>query len=946
MSTITQFPSGNTQYRIEFDYLARTFIVVTLVNSSNPTLNRVLEVGRDYRFLNPTMIEMLVDQSGFDIVRIHRQTGTDLVVDFRNGSVLTASDLTNAELQAIHIAEEGRDQTVDLAKEYADAAGSSAGNAKDSEDEARRIAERIKAAGLLGYITRRSFEQGFNVTTWNEVLLWEQDGEYYRWDGALPKTVPAGSTPATTGGVGIGAWVSVGDASLRRELSQPGGSSLIGGIEITAESFGVVSGSVSAAVAKSNADKIMQKAAELSAAGGGKILFPRSLYQVHMNESDFSPSAATIRVAALKIPYDNVILCGQGWDATVIQAYATNSAYGVIQWSKAPLENGITKVHGVGLHNICIDGNYHGDFTPASYVRQTEGIVGAGIEGLSINNLKVKNCSHYGMGLQNGGYKGCIIDGYWSENTGADGIDIKDNGSVSRAFQLNNIFVFNFGQLDEPANPWAGVDVMSIAPKVSNVYVSDFGNVGCPGAGVRIKQGPIGDLAGRGSSAWANVSDITVVQNRFGSAYTTLIGLHIKAPFVNFNNIVAIGYEGGRLKNGVWIEERHSRGSNIQIANAEDGLSVTSSTSGTADGRQYGDGDDTVINGLVCRDVNRAAIINRKYVKLSGITFKDCPVGFVSGGSGAGKVTIKGVHLDNVPNPFGLMGGTHHIITDVTGPSSGDWQAGTGVIKGASDFVATTIMSKNSIRLYSGSTDGALGTEVARFASTVSEVFSTLRITGNLQPVAANTYSVGTNSFPWAGGYTRTAFTVTSDERQKSRPVMLARGSLDFDASSDERLMQMPYADDILDAWEEVDFVQFQFIDRIEVKGDDGARWHFGIIAQRAKEAFERHGLDPHKFAFFCYDPEETIPAVYESVPAKYEVVPAVYDADGNQVSPELWEMTEPAHEKLVAESYVIGEKYGIRYEEALVLEAALQRRNYERLAARVEALEEASHCT
>nr|DAH89520.1 MAG TPA: tailspike protein [Caudoviricetes sp.] len=228
MSTITQFPSGSTQYRIEFDYLARTFVVVTLVNSFNPTLNRVLEVGRDYRFLNPTMVEMLVDQSGFDIVRIHRQTGTDLVVDFRNGSVLTASDLTNAELQAIHIAEEGRDQTVDLAKEYADAAGNSAGNAKDSEDEARRIAESIKEAGLIGYITRRSFENGFNVTTWNEVLLWEEDGDYYRWDGTLPKNVPAGSTPETSGGIGLGAWVSVGDASLRSDLSQSTGAELLG----------------------------------------------------------------------------------------------------------------------------------------------------------------------------------------------------------------------------------------------------------------------------------------------------------------------------------------------------------------------------------------------------------------------------------------------------------------------------------------------------------------------------------------------------------------------------------------------------------------------------------------------------------------------------------------------------------------------------------------------
>lgn len=263
MSTITQFPSGNTKYRIEFDYLARTFVVVTLVNSSNPTLNRVLEVGRDYRFLNPTMIEMLVDQSGFDIVRIHRQTGTDLVVDFRNGSVLTASDLTNSELQAIHIAEEGRDQTVDLAKEYADAAGSSAGNAKDSEDEARRIAESIRDAAILGYITRRSFEKGFNVTTRSEVLLWEADGDYYRWDGTLPKNVPAGSTPETSGGIGLGSWVSVGDAALRGQLGSLSG--------LTFNTVGdIFTGTTS------SGQKVTLKAGDTVTTGGGtqwRILF-------------------------------------------------------------------------------------------------------------------------------------------------------------------------------------------------------------------------------------------------------------------------------------------------------------------------------------------------------------------------------------------------------------------------------------------------------------------------------------------------------------------------------------------------------------------------------------------------------------------------------------------------------------------------------------------------
>lgn len=69
-----------------------------------------------------------------------------------------------------------------------------------------------------GYITMDSFEDGATLTLQNQVLRYEATGEYYRWDGEFPKTVPAGSTPATAGGIGIGAWLSVGDAALRSVL--------------------------------------------------------------------------------------------------------------------------------------------------------------------------------------------------------------------------------------------------------------------------------------------------------------------------------------------------------------------------------------------------------------------------------------------------------------------------------------------------------------------------------------------------------------------------------------------------------------------------------------------------------------------------------------------------------------------------------------------------------
>lgn len=62
-----------------------------------------------------------------------------------------------------------------------------------------------------------SFEEGATATTALDAVWHIAGGQCYTWGGTLPKTVPAGSTPETAGGVGvaIGAWVSVGDATVR-----------------------------------------------------------------------------------------------------------------------------------------------------------------------------------------------------------------------------------------------------------------------------------------------------------------------------------------------------------------------------------------------------------------------------------------------------------------------------------------------------------------------------------------------------------------------------------------------------------------------------------------------------------------------------------------------------------------------------------------------------------
>lgn len=160
-----------------------------------------------------------------------------------------------------------------------------------------------------------------------------------------------------------------------------------------------------------------------------------------------------------------------------------------------------------------------------------------------------------------------------------------------------------------------------------------------------------------------------------------------------------------------------------------------------------------------------------------------------------------------------------------------------------------------------------------------------------IRPSVGNTYTCGSSGSPWSGGFTQAAFTVTSDENYKTSPLSIT--------------------DAMLDAVSEVDLVMYKYTDRVEAKGPDGARWHFGAIAQRFVEAFARHGLDAHDYGFICYD--------------EWESSEEVVDEFGEVISPAV----------------VAGSRYGIRYEEELILEAALQRRNYNRLLARLELLEE-----
>lgn len=75
----------------------------------------------------------------------------------------------------------------------------------------------LAEAGLT--LVSGSFEEGATVSNKTDVVWYIAGGQCYFWDGAFPKVVPVGSTPASTGGIATGAWQLEASATLRSQLA-------------------------------------------------------------------------------------------------------------------------------------------------------------------------------------------------------------------------------------------------------------------------------------------------------------------------------------------------------------------------------------------------------------------------------------------------------------------------------------------------------------------------------------------------------------------------------------------------------------------------------------------------------------------------------------------------------------------------------------------------------
>ena len=139
---------------------------------------------------------------------------------------------------------------------------------------------------------------------------------------------------------------------------------------------------------------------------------------------------------------------------------------------------------------------------------------------------------------------------------------------------------------------------------------------------------------------------------------------------------------------------------------------------------------------------------------------------------------------------------------------------------------------------------------------------------------------------------------------------------------SDQRLKQQiaEIDDKLLDAWEDVNLVQFKYNDAVDQKGKDKARLHTGYVVQQIDSACKSHGVDISAYGLYCHEeyPQET-----------------------EEVEVEQTDGTKTKEKKVIREA---SEHYSLRYTEVYAVECMYLRRCIARLTARIEELEKGNN--
>lgn len=367
------------------------------------------------------------------------------------------------------------------------------------------------------------------------------------------------------------------------------------------------------------------------AAGGGVVYFPKGTYLLGSSETvDLAPGnnpPVTTQVC-LPITSDNVYLRGEG--------------QGV---SKLLLGNGVNAVmvgfggcKGVGIEKLELDGN-------RSYQSSAHACLYdfLDVENFLIEDMYIHHSSGYGIGLQHAPIINCTISKVLIEDTGSDGIDIKNSDLGNRTNRMSNVTVRRAG-LNTSLTGQAGIDIRG-RWTLDNINVEDFKNDGVNGVclvGIRFR--PDGQYGASGGN-YCSLTNFYVEP----SLTSSTIGVQV----CGYRNTIGNGAVKG-AGTGFELNNVENVISNTEAVSCGNGYVLRNDTGTTS--------DKCIITGSISRSNQDSGFkIYSNYTQLNGVTAWGNPIG-INIKNASQHTVLSGISQGNTTNLLNSGGSTHNNL--------------------------------------------------------------------------------------------------------------------------------------------------------------------------------------------------------------------------------------------------------------------------------------------
>ncbi len=729
--------------------------------------------------------------------------------------------------------------------------------------------------GLLA-VTRKeyvvvtdTFTTGSTLRVANELLT--HNGNQYRWAGPLPKTVPANSTPDSTGGIGTNAWVNLSTISTENIV--------YGGMGLNQYLSSLALPSIEEFRQPGFTDAQTLQAA----LNAGSVRIPSgSLINITDGTEISIPSDRTILVEVDAILRSNGRLCGIGSNnikwlilgkvqcPSMTPAPAKTGIPNTAAGTQAGDERGFIEFGGTVfagndgkdyLVNGFGVGEVNGYWTGTPNVSDlTNQLNKKGIAAWNCSNFVVKD-------IKINGFEGEQV--YWFSRN-ANNRDLEFSGITSTDARFNalnsNVYnaMFNIVIRDcYTKNSYNGIE--SSAGDIINTT-----HDGCVNAGILFGLG-----SGGGNRLLANNS----VNDCLGTPYSLL-----------YNK----DYEGrGYIPNVTIVNNTATNpGNHFITASGIAGLRIHGNTCyGLKTGRFI---QATFIQGgEISGNTNYKPEPGTEHIyrgEVDSLIIRNNP-----------KVTLGGSHITAAASAHDVQGGLLGSITTFGNRENfEDYRTDSPSLGSGAEIRFSYDVGINfspvslSANLNSYDSTGATADfSVNNLKINASDVLGqswVFKSNGYLQPGTDGTQDLGSAGKRLNNSFFTVAPTVTSNEFYKT--TLLS-------ASEAEKAAAIEIKANIS---------KYKLLDAVAIKGENSARWHFGVGAQTVGSILAKHGLNPEEYGFWCHDKWDD---TYEPIIKKSYTGKFISDESGHMIPEIVYEDT--GEKRLVRKA---GENFGIRYDE------------------------------